>query len=460
MSELAIASEYHAPAILTSEPGYVVVKRSIHCPKDLGWPVTGFFWQLPGEEAAFGSKIEAFSVRTGIKSGCVPLLRKIDHYRFLQWKGVGRSRHGDALWLNDRWNVWGNGLASPLPFRFDVQGGASERFPIFSAKLRPGAGKSQLLYTRIFGGAFHDDILREQRHTERLLALSSGRFRTPLPVAFIKFPRITARTLGLPLPDNDDPECCSGERMNEYIWRCRRDGFLARGGDVLSTMPGEYWSGVLGQNMRLFRNVWRFEDLEFALFHPRDIPICRRIIDQSITWLAQEFESIRSYPDFCDMLAKLLGEQAAVLLEQRVVHGALHQHKQDVTLAGEVADFDSGSFLADYSTSRERTDLTHRMYRQIFLLANHLQTLSAAGEAISESVPLEELIDIFVESLRAALSSSAWGEACRYVRGTRRLARVKDMVGKDPQKLKNLGEMQKAMNRIKRAMRPRRGIAS
>jgi hypothetical protein len=182
-----------------------------------------------------------------------------------------------------------------------------------------------------------------------------------------------------------------GESFAGYITRRRDEGDRVEDSCLRPNHNDHYQSAILGQNIRLFRCPWRFEDLELALFHPREPAHVHAIVADAMECLHWEFGTPMRYPEFCLTLARILGGQAALLMTHGIVHGALYQHKQDVTLAGELTDFDDCVFLNEELQSRSDSWERRRLVQQLFLLANHLTILPEAGvlfdptpEALSE----------------------------------------------------------------------------
>lgn len=371
-------------------------------------------------------------------------------FNFVQWKGVGPT--------------W---VSRDIVQRVQQRGGKVDVLHQGSLPLAH-IETSGAEMVRFVGGAFYEDLLVE---AEQSAAFEAAGVRTPKVLATMKFTSEAARRLGLPLPENDQPGDARGQSMAEILRA--QAGLDAATLERLSKTHEvtDYASAILGENIRAFRNVWRVEDVEAVLKAPaspeRDAQLSR-IVSESRSLLDTEFGSIDNDKKFVVALSRLLGEQAATLVRNDLVHGALDGHKQDVTLAGEVCDFDQARKLdASYfgneknrpPWARAGDDKDWRGYeqllrnRQVYLLAVHARPVLEAVQSLgTRDVSEEDVADTFAKAISDNLPGRARRELQAYLVSNAQEASAAGIAGKSVEVQKNLQGYDSYLGKVRAAL--------
>lgn len=230
------------------------------------------------------------------------------------------------------------------------------------------------------------------------------------------------------MPDSDDPKDVGGQTVDEYLESHRSEiepDLYARLSSSSEANAG-YTSLILGQNIRAFRNVWRAEDLERILDSRVQTgdktSAIQNVFDVSAQILSEELGHELDTQEYVKEYAKLLGEQTGILLANKLNHGSLADLKQNITLAGEVVDFDATTILdddylqdpshyPDWVMVDGKPDQTHvqewrdqqldELYRQVYYMASHIQPILEGIKQLQEKteIPLELSVAAFVEGL-------------------------------------------------------------
>ena len=114
---------------------------------------------------------------------------------------------------------------------------------------------------RFEGTAFHEDLLEETKITNIVRKLGVD---APEVVATIKFSRDFCQKNNLPVPADDDPSDSKGQKLIEYVEQYKDQidpDLYQRMLTSYDIQKDAYESGVLGQNIRKMKNVWRFNDV-------------------------------------------------------------------------------------------------------------------------------------------------------------------------------------------------------
>ncbi len=323
-----------------------------------------------------------------------------ENFHFLQWKGVGKN-----------------------PYNLEIQHVAQEQgrtveYPLGNKGLSPlmlvsAEGRAML---RFVGASCYEDLVIEAKNQERF---STYGLRMPKILGTMKFSREFCAAQGLPLPETDDPEDFRGQTFEEFLETHREEikpevwkRMMAAG-----ELKSGYTSAILGQNVRAFRNVWRAEDVE-RILADADVQAKKQnietVFDTSRQILGQELEKELDRQEFAKEFARTLGEQTAILIANDIDHGSLSDLKQNITLAGEVVDFDATEVvdkarLEDENNwpdwvkedpsqkSRFAEDWKQQkkdeLYRQVYYVASHLKpvldglaVIDGEGETMTQDV--------------------------------------------------------------------------
>lgn len=330
-------------------------------------------------------------------------------YNFLCWKGTGAGEvfrymqeHGE-----DR------GVSSMM---LDNPTVTETPYPIFTAEF---GGQTM---TRFTCGSYFQNLKQEADQYRKMHTLTNGALRTPPVLATYVFSREFAEQYGLPLPNVENPFV--GESPTQYASRIGRDfGFE----------PGHglgYQSHFLGENIRAIRNPFRVDDIEQSLKiadEAKRVNQLRAILDTSRNILGREFGIALDYKEYLVRFSELLADQATVLLDSHITHGSMYDHKQDITLAAEIADLDAIYHLDNEYMDRvaprkhawveslpaEDRKGTLRYaeeglrFQQILKVGSHLQPILRAVKELDRNVSMsdDELADLFVRQLT---SSPRW----------------------------------------------------
>lgn len=298
-------------------------------------------------------------------------------YNFIQWKGVGNNHAAKSFITHLTDNTkWVNNPLFP-----------KSHFPI----VRTNSGKVQM--TLNAGAAYYDDLKKEAEQTAYLEQIG---LRIPKPLALFKFSRSFAEKEGIPIPINNDPEDLEGETIRQFEERLINSGVDE---DIRISDDGR---GILGQEIRAFRNLYRLldvsETLKISNKKEKEEKILS-IINASKNILSKEFKQELNNIDFLKKSSKLLAEQAVILIKNKIIHHGLYRFNQDLTLAVEIADWDSVNFIQELPVDEQKHHMP-KLYQQMFLLCGYLKSLSEAIE-ITENKKIDdvEIVNIFFRTL-------------------------------------------------------------
>lgn len=405
---------YEVPALLASQDSYVSLSK-IDPSSEIVKPL---FFQRP--DGAFQPEMTTKTLTAKV----IPTMGRaafIEHpttvhgtkFTFLQWKGVGENPHNAEIEESTK-----------------AKGGTVE-FPLGKKGMSPlmlvsADGRSML---RFLGGSFYEDLVVEAKNQEQF---SQFGLRMPEIVGTIKFSRSFCEQQGLPVPDSDDPEDVGGQTVDEYLKSHRDEIEPTLYAKLFSSGEAKtgYTSLILGQNIRAFRNVWRAEDLERIVDSRAQTEdktsAIQNVFDVSAHILGEELGRELDTHEYVREYAKILGEQTGILLANRLNHGSLADLKQNITLAGEVVDFDATTILddaylqdpahypnwvmvdgePDQTRVQEWKDQQlDEFYRQVYYMASHIQPLLEGIKQLQEKTenPLELSVAAFVEGLKQSI---------------------------------------------------------
>ncbi|MBI4256704.1 hypothetical protein HY626_01450 [Candidatus Uhrbacteria bacterium] len=340
-------------------------------------------------------------------------------FSYVQWKGVGENPHNAEI------------------EEYAKANGGTVEFPLGKKGVSPLMlvsvdGRSML---RFLGGSYYEDLVAETKNQGKF---SQFGLRMPEILKTIKFSRSFCEQQGLPMPNSDDPEDVGGQTFDEYLESHRSEIELSLYTKLFSSGEAHagYTSLILGQNIRAFRNVWRAEDFERILDSRTETEdrtsAVQNVFDASAQILGEELGRELDTQEYVKEYAKILGEQTAILLANKLNHGSLADLKQNITLAGEVVDFDATTILddtylqdpthyPDWVMVDGKPDQAHvqewkdqqldELYRQVYYMASHIQPLLEGikllqGESVVISKPF---IVAFVEGLKQSISTDQLG---------------------------------------------------
>lgn len=396
-----------------------------------------------------GEGIEVKSTAIMTKGSFVEFPTNVDgvDYNFVQWKGSCPKKALKFLNRDAKEEIGGD-----IEFPLTDSGIA----PLFSITInREG------LIVRFMGTSYYDDLVDEKKGSEMMQKIG---LRTPRIMGTFKFSREFCRKHNLPMPESDEPEDLRGENLLDYI-ESRKDQVDPV---MYEKIRSQYKRGdfnspaILGENVRVFRNIFRVRDIEMALIEPDEVKRRQKIsliIETSKKVFQKEFGKECSDEEFLELYSSLLGQQVAILLKNRIIQGAMIHHKQDVTLAAEICDFDTAYKLTDeyfqgkpsYAHENEKIKLV----RQIFLVASHLKPVLSALQEFGLDKDDDFAGEKFINGILAELSGEERKDLLDFIDKAKGLQKIERIAGKndyggkpDKQILKNLNGYQEFFDSI------------
>jgi len=407
-----------------------------------------------GKTMTEGSVETAIDVKSTIamgKAACIECPIKIDNieYNFVQWKGVGANPVNEKA--PNRAIAEGGRVSFPL--------GQDSAMPFFVLEVK---GKTLV---RFMGGAYFEDLLLE---AEKSKIMEQYGLRMPKIISTIKFSKEFCAENNLPLPKNDDPTNYEGASLREFI-EANQDNIEPElyKKMMASYEAGDYESAILGQNVRAFKNVWRVSEIEEAIKETDETKKKENIsaiFRTSQEVFTKEFGVEMDENQFIERFASLLGKQVAILLENNLLQGAMKNLKQDITLAGEICDFDGAyqlteEYLADDSkrpkwvtdeaTQQEwKQEKQQELYRQILFVGAHIKPIIEAANQIKQPQNEERIVDIFVTEILRGMSDKSQQDLLEFINNSEKFQSIDDIAGDDQMTHDNLGNYQQFFNLI------------
>lgn len=374
------------------------------------------------------------------KAACIEFPTRLENvdYNFIQWKGILSNQVCDTLpqRAGENWQ-----------FPFGKEGIA----PLFTVRKEPWD------LIRFAGAANLEDLLIEKN---RAAEIAGTGLRMPVILGTFKFSRNFCEENGLPLPENDDPEDLSGEKLQDFIER-NKDRLLPEEYERLKGLYGspdvQYKSAVLGENVRAFRNIWRVMEVEGALKEKDKKKRGEKIsavLKTSKMVFEKEFGQEFTTDEFIEKFSYLLGEQTAILLKNKLVQGAMKEHKQDVTLAAEICDWDCAHKLDDeyfndpshmpdwVKNASEKDDAIKEwvykehlaMVRQILLVASNIKPVLEAGQQMGATLSEKDVADRYAEGISKNLSDEEREQLSNFLKNARHFQSIEKMAGKSKER--------------------------
>jgi hypothetical protein len=353
---------------------------------------------------------EAYFIPSALRGCFLPLppdLRR-DGYRFAQWKGVGLSGAAELFAFDARPGLpIGKQTLSWLSYRIEAP--SEHGFPLMTVYFSNNGARPYPYYSRVGGGAYYYDICEESMNYHEIQRYSGDRFRSAAVVATMKFANSLNAALSLPLNVSDAPNEFRGESIGEFISRTyQKNGRIS----VNTAEYGDVKEGIgvgMGQNIRFIRNCWRFQDLDRAMTTYGCPGVAMSIIEQSAEWLGEEFSSSYNVIDYVHEVTAILGRQVGLLWFKGIAHGALHMHKQDITLAGEMTDLDFMIYSGGKPVVHMEFDELKIYLRQVFLVAYHFESFSRVLEHFKIKCSKHEMLSRYYVAILSALSPDFQG---------------------------------------------------
>lgn len=376
---------FHESGSFLKEEDFLTSSDMGLVPNDLARPVI-LETAVPPERKK-GNKnapMEAKSVLSSGK-GCFvehPINVSGVNFNFVQWKGVGGSSKVVKESL-PKLSTKITEIPNPLSSETD--------FPLSHVD------SGDLSLDLITGGEYVLNMKDAQEKSN--LARQKG-IRTPLTMAWFKFSRSFAEKQGLPLPNNDDPHDTEGEDSEEWEKRLREAGLNT---DFKISKKG---SNILGQEIRVFRNVFRLLDLSETLKNTNETEKHSQvsaIIKSSRVILEKEFDRKMTNEEFVYLYTELLAKQATLLVRERIIFHSIAQFNQNITLAAEIVDWNYVSFVESESQSEDNL----KIYKQLFTFCGYLKSISEAITLIDNTeINDSKVVDSFLEKIQEELPDS------------------------------------------------------
>lgn len=189
---------------------------------------------------------------------------------------------------------------------------------------------------------------------------------------------------------------------------------LLEGLFILSAESSERFgipSGTCGQNIRRFGNPFRVFDLELMMSLSQADPSHRLCSfwsskAEAIAALSSELAGFSGdLTAYVAYLAMAMGRIAASLIERRILHESLSDHCQNVTLGGELTEFDWSVTVPRIGAGRfEISGYESRLYSQVLLLANHVRHFAVSMDWIGVRYEHSDYAKSFALGMKESLS--------------------------------------------------------
>jgi len=361
-------------------------------------------------------------------------------YNFVQWKGVGANAV-NKLGLE---KIDSKGGTTTFPL------GESGVMPMFVVDVD---GKTLI---RFMGASYCENLLLEEQQS---CNIEQYGLRMPRIITTMKFSRQFCIDNNLPVPTSDEPNDFSGQSPVEYIESNKdRINDTELYDKLINAYEAKaYESAVIGQNIRAFRNIWRVIVLEEILEiedEQKKQEQLAVVLDMSSEIFSREFGEEVDYKRFVEIFSGLMGDQVAILLNNKINQGAMNNHKQDITLAAEVCDFDGAHRLTDEylddpanhepwvkdeATKQEWISQKKlELYRQILLVGSHLKPVLEAMEQIGTDTAMEAVVDEFVNVIVNNLNNDTRKDLLIVLKESSNFQSIVDISGTDLQAQQNL----------------------
>lgn len=172
-------------------------------------------------------------------------------------------------------------------------------------------------------------------------------------------------------------------------------------------------SDTFGQNIRRFSNPFRISDLQLLRLLSKDATT--RSSRSSWRTKAEAIVSLSSdLAGFCDDLhaytayiCSMIGRLSASLIRYRILHGQLTDHCQNITLGGELTEFDySVKVPTTQIPDTNVADGESRLYSQVLLFANHARHFLDCINWVGLKCHYIDHIASFITGIKECLSGS------------------------------------------------------
>jgi hypothetical protein len=404
-----------------------------------------------GKKMINNTDIEVKSTIAMGKSAFIEQPITIDNvgYYFVQWKGVGKNSANEKA--IEKAEAKEGKIIFPL--------GQDNSMPFFILEIK---GKTLV---RFMGGAYYEDLLLESENSK---IMEQYGLRIPKIISTIKFSIDFCSKNNLPIPKDNDPNSYAGVSLHEFIAENKDKIEPELYKRIMSSYEvGDYESAILGQNVRAFRNVWRISEIEKVMEETDESTKKEKIyaiFKTSREVFEKEFGNEMDENQFIEMFVSLLGKQVAILLKNNLIHGAMKNHKQDITLAAEICDFDGAYQLSEEYFANEmnkpewvvneptmqewQQEKQQELYRQILLVGSHIKPIVDAAGQIDIPQDIDKIVNIFVTEILKGLSTESIQSLIEFIGKSEQYQTVNNIAGDDQMTQSNFNDYQKFFDLI------------
>lgn len=170
--------------------------------------------------------------------------------------------------------------------------------------------------------------------------------------------------------------------------------------------------GPHGQNVRSFANPFRIEDLRLLRALCEDAgqagaqPVWRETA-ACVAALSMDLTPHAGDPHgYLRFMARSIGHMAGALSREGILHGQLTDHCQNVTLGGELTEFDY-AVKVPLAAKRQTGESASRLTSQVLLLGNHVRQLSRAWHWLGFDSDDRDLAAEFAAACDAGLAGDS-----------------------------------------------------
>ena len=190
---------------------------------------------------------------------------------------------------------------------------------------------------------------------------------------------------------------------------CKLTGLYFPNDEIVRNLP-LLCEHICGQNIRRFRNPFRIHDLDML----RKLSMMSKRKSRSLLAKAEKILTLSSMLSGFGLNMKLyavymsnqIGRISASLINNGIIHRLLTSHCQNVTLAGELTEFDYSLIVDRHSVNGDSNYTKKRsyLYSQVLLMANHVRCFADSVRWIGVEVTYYDLIEAFLLELWNSLN--------------------------------------------------------
>lgn len=288
-------------------------------------------------------------------------------YNFLQWKWV---------WINSLIEKMKELFKNWKAEGYFINDDPKLLFPFMIFK------QNGSYHPRYYGTAYYDDILLEEQNSQKIIDVTKWKIRTPKVLKSFKFSKEFAKQNNIPEPISDDSndlkwvslkaniEAMKDSIIEEIVksWKNQEEAQEVYNQIYNSYEAWDYSSSILGQNIRATKNIFRVSDLILALKNDNieDVKyilnVSQKILEKEFK---QEFANWMTSEDFLWKYSHLLWQQIWLFIDNKIIHWQLKSHRQDISLAAEICDFDSSVFIENEKYLKRKFDDPNEWYNKL-----------------------------------------------------------------------------------------------